>query len=189
MGRTRAGLGTARRSAVVALIVGLAATLGPDVPAGAQQAPQLEIDPTSAPEGDDVTIMVSGTGCHEAGFTATVEVIFWGGSPSGNGSRFGSRFPGIVADEAGNWSRQIVVFFGGLPPLTPELSYSVAATCTLAAGDVVRSFDYAEVPFAITAAPADSTTTTTAPPTATTVPTPALAEPATPVLAEPSFTG
>lgn len=104
------------------------------------------------------------------------------------GSRFGTRFPGIVADEAGNWSRQIVVFNTGLPPLTPELSYAVAATCTLAAGDVVRTFDYTEVPFDITAAPAD-TTTTTAPPTATTVPTPAVAEPATPVMAEPSFTG
>jgi hypothetical protein len=56
-------------------------------------------------------------------------------------------------------------------------------------GDVQRSFDYEEVPFVITAAPADTTTTTTAPPPGTTVPAPVPATPATPVMAEPSFTG
>lgn len=186
MGWTRAGLGVARRSGVVALVVGLCASWGLSMPAGAQQAPQLEIDPTSAPAADQLTVMVSGTGCHEAGFTATVEAVFWGGSPS----RVGSRTPVIFPDEAGNWSGQILVV-SPFPPLVPQGSYAVGATCTLVSGDVRRSFDYEEVPFVITAAPADTTTTTavTVPPPGTTVPTPLPAKPATAVTAEPSFTG
>src|SRR5262252_3445669 len=106
MSETRGRLGATRRAGVVALVVGLSAAWGQTTPAGAQAAPTLEISPTSSPEVDSLTVTVSGTGCHEDGFTASVVAVFWGGSPGG--TRFGARSGPIVPDEAGDWSGQIL---------------------------------------------------------------------------------
>src|SRR5262245_20934632 len=106
MNETHGRLGATRRWGGVAVVIGLAAAWGMSTPAGAQAAPKLEISPTSSPEVDSLTITVSGTGCHEDGFTASVVAVFWGGPPGG--TRLGSRSAPIVPDEAGNWSGQIL---------------------------------------------------------------------------------
>lgn len=205
----RATITTRRRwLAATAGIAAMAAGVGLPGPVGAQEGPTISVTPASAPEGEDLTITVTGTGCSADTFRAdpdgpadvpdvlgSVVAIFGARSPGGEGG-VGTLARG-VADASGDWQVEILVP-SDLPviPLTAEFEHYVVAECTLGDGDDAPSFLYDEVPFEITPVaddtPVPPTSATTTPPTTAPAVEPAevaVATPAAPVAAQPTYTG